>query len=177
MVMKKLTEAERLAHLAELEAEASRLRGARPEPEPVPRGTGSPAASTEWALVPEEASGPPVFAYEYSYGEYLSGWPAAREGWPQQQAAKAAYRAPPPPEPHGPPAPQPRGYDSIVNGIWRGEPKRIVPAAPAAPVPVASTQPTRQQLDQYVNSDGSIRSRRRGRWDPTQESKRWTRNR
>jgi hypothetical protein len=95
--------------------------------------------------------------------ETLSGWVAAREGYARQQAAKQAA-LPPPFEAHGPPAPQPRGYDGVINGLWDGKPKLILPKSAPTSAPPPSVPAHSGDWRRYVEPDGSIRSTPRGRF-------------
>jgi hypothetical protein len=115
----------------------------------------------------------------YTWHEASSGWEAARVGYARQQAAQAAAWAKamePPPEVHGPPAPPPKGYDPIVNGLWDGRPKRQPEPSSkaAAPVPVSAEPPSYDydrddSWKQFVTADGEITTTpmSRGRyWGP-----------
>lgn len=104
---------------------------------------------------------------EFTWHDSVSGWHDAAVGYARQKAARQAARAAQlPPEPHGPPAPQPPGYDAIINGLWDGRPKVIVAAAKSAPpsVPAAYNYDRETDWRNYVEAGGSIRSRPRGRW-------------
>jgi hypothetical protein len=122
---------------------------------------------TSPALVASSAPAPaPEREREYTFlGDWCSGDPVLQAAYERQQA----IRHPPPPPPleaHGPPAPQPPGYDGVVNGIWRGEPKLVYVVPKAEPASPKSAMPTRSEMDKYITPDGEIRSRPRGRFDP-----------
>jgi len=110
----------------------------------------------------------PAPAREYTFADYCSGWTEGRLGYERQEAEKAAARARAvPPEPHGPPAPQPRGYDPVTSGLWNGRPKSIL-AAPAVSAPASAPAYNYNGPDQswrdYVGPDGDISMRPRGGW-------------
>jgi hypothetical protein len=88
-------------------------------------------------------------------------WSRIRE---RQQAAK--YPPPVPLEPHGPPVPQPPNWRGDMYGLWDGRPKLVVAAPKSVPpvVPAQSAMPTREQMDQFIEPTGEIRTKPRGRF-------------
>src|SRR6516225_5815916 len=87
---------------------------------------------------------PPVPECEYTWHDSISGWEEGRLGYERQQAARAAAAA----------AARPK-----VRVIDRSP----EPAKPS--VPARYDYNARSEWRDYVNVDGSIRSRPRGRWD------------
>jgi hypothetical protein len=134
---KSRSDAKREALVAQVEAEALRIRGVSPSPGELPNKI--VAAGGEQALADAE---PVQEERIYSWHEAISGWEEARIGYARQQAARDAARAramEPPPEVHGPPAPMPEGYDPIVNGLWDGRPKQL--PAPSGKAAASSPAP------------------------------------
>jgi hypothetical protein len=81
--------------------------------------------------------------------------------------AELAALAPPPDEP-SPPAPPAPGGNVVKLSTRIDNPSPPASAAPAAPPPAAAPAydyNARSEWKDYVNSDGSIRSTPRGRWD------------
>jgi len=137
---KSKSDAKREALIAQVEAEALRVRG-------VPSAIGEPLNEVDaGARAAAEADAEPMQERVYTQHDAWSGWEEGRLGYERQQAARAAAWAKamePPPEVHGPPAPMPKGYDPIVSGLWDGRPKRL-PESPgktvaSAPAPAPGT--------------------------------------
>ena len=110
---------------------------------------------------------PPVPECEYTWHDSISGWEEGRLGYERQQAARAAAAAAARPKvrviDRGP---QPAGYDPITSGLWRRYVEVYEFPEPAKPsVPARYDYNARSEWRDYVNVDGSIRSRPRGRWD------------
>jgi hypothetical protein len=112
--------------------------------------------------MPAPAAPAPEAAPERQIGFYEAlscpEWARIRE---RQQAIKYPP-SPPPPEVYGPPAPQPKGYDPIVNGLWRGEPKLVLVAPKAVPPPVPA--PHAEPWRDWEFDEAGPTGRRRGRF-------------
>jgi hypothetical protein len=151
---KSRSDAKREALIAQVEAEALRIRGVSPSPGELPNKI--VAAGGEQALADVE----PVQERIYSWHESISGWEEARLGYARQQAARDAAWAKamePPPEVHGPPAPMPKGYDPIVSGLWDGRPKRLPEPSGKTVAPVsAAPAPTESTWREHVLPGGEI---------------------
>jgi hypothetical protein len=102
----------------------------------------------------------------YTWLDSISGEVAAAKGYARQQREAAAAAAAARPKVRiVDRRPQPPGYDGIVNGLWRQFVEVFEwPEPPKPSAPTASSAPTRAQMDAYIDPDGTIRTKPRGRF-------------